>query len=65
MITEAAQAALDFGFTQRGLTRIVSILQSGNKASERIVMKLGMALERETTDPSCNRRVLVYEALSG
>ena len=58
--TEAAHSALGFGFTRCGLDRVVSICQSGNDASERIMRKLGMELERETVDPSCRRPVRVY-----
>ncbi len=36
-----------------GLERIVSIAQVGNDASERIMGKLGMRLERDTVDPAC------------
>lgn len=57
--TEAARAALDFGFTDRGLDRIVSIHQLGNDASGRIMQKLGMQLDREMTDGR-GRRVRVY-----
>jgi len=57
--TEAAQAALDFGFTDRGLDRIVSIHQLGNDASGRVMQKLGMQLDREITD-SRGWRVRIY-----
>jgi RimJ/RimL family protein N-acetyltransferase len=60
LATEAARAALRFGLVDRGLERIVSIAQVGNDASERIMAKLGMRLQRETVDPSCNRPVRVY-----
>lgn len=60
LATEAAQAALRFGLIDRGLDRIVSIAQVGNHASERIMGKLGMRLERETVDPSCNRPIRVH-----
>ncbi len=59
--TEAARAALRFGLMDRGLERIVSIAQIGNGASERIMTKLGMHVERETVEPACNRPVRVYE----
>jgi RimJ/RimL family protein N-acetyltransferase len=59
--TEAARAALRFGLADRGLERIVSIVQTGNDASERIMVKLGMHLERETVDPATGRPVRVYE----
>lgn len=59
--TEAARAALRFGLVDCGLERIVSIVQIGNDASERIMIKLGMHPERETVDPASRRPVRVYE----
>lgn len=59
--TEAARAALRFGLVDCGLERIVSIAQVGNDASERIMAKLSMHLQRETVDPTCHRPVRVYE----
>ncbi|UQA97616.1 GNAT family N-acetyltransferase [Streptomyces halobius] len=64
LATEAAAAAVRFGFEDRGLKRIVSIAQVGNDASERIMTKLGMHPVRETVDPSCGRRVRVFELSS-
>jgi len=60
LATEAAQAALRFGLIDRGLERIVSIAQVGNDASERIMGKLGMRLEREMVDPACDRPVRIH-----
>ncbi|MET8772195.1 GNAT family N-acetyltransferase [Streptomyces sp. NPDC004658] len=60
LATEAAEAAVRFGFEERGLERIVSITQAGNHASERITAKLGMSLVRETVNPSYGRRVRVF-----
>ncbi|MFF1694999.1 GNAT family N-acetyltransferase [Streptomyces sp. NPDC058257] len=60
LATEAARAALDFGLTERGLERIVSIVQVGNDASERIMNKLGMRVERGTFDPHCGRAIRVH-----
>jgi RimJ/RimL family protein N-acetyltransferase len=59
--TEAAAAALQFGFEEQGLERIVSIAQVGNDASERIMTKLGMHAVRETVNPTCGRPVRVFE----
>lgn len=64
LATEAAAAAVRFGFEERGLERIVSIAQVGNDASERIMAKLGMRPVRETVNPTCGRRVRVFELLS-
>jgi RimJ/RimL family protein N-acetyltransferase len=61
LATEAARAAVRFGFEERGLERIVSIAQVGNDASERIMTKLGMHLFRETVSPRTGRRVRVFE----
>jgi RimJ/RimL family protein N-acetyltransferase len=58
--TEAARAVLRFAMIDCGLERIVSIVQIGNGASERIMQKLGMYLDRETTDPGSGRPVRVY-----
>ena len=57
--TEAARAALEFGLAARD--RIVAIVQTGNAASERVMQKIGMSLERETVDPTSGRQVRVYE----
>ncbi|MFB5192255.1 GNAT family N-acetyltransferase [Alicyclobacillus fastidiosus] len=62
--TEAAREVLRFGFVDCGLTEILSICQVGNDASERIMQKLGMHLERETIDPTCGRPVKVYAITS-
>ncbi|WP_017612031.1 GNAT family N-acetyltransferase [Nocardiopsis salina] len=61
LATEAAAAAVRFGFEGCGPDRIVSIVQPGNGASERIIAKLGMRLLRETVDPGCGRPVRVFE----
>lgn len=60
LATEAARAALDFAFTDRGLERIVSIVQVGNHASERIMGKLGMRVERGSFDPHCGRAIRIH-----
>ncbi|MFR9757049.1 GNAT family N-acetyltransferase [Streptomyces sp. TR06-5] len=60
LATEAAAAAVRFGFEDRGLERIVSIAQVGNHASERIMTKLGMRPVRETVDPHHGRPVRVF-----
>ena len=59
--TEAARAALEFGLASRGLDRIVAVVQVGNGASERVMHKLAMRLERQTIDPGSGRQVRVYE----
>ncbi|MGW0229281.1 GNAT family N-acetyltransferase [Actinopolymorpha singaporensis] len=64
LATEAAAAAVRFGFEDRGLDRIISIAQVGNDASDRIMTKLGMHPFRETVNPTCGRRVRVFELSS-
>ncbi|MEV5982162.1 GNAT family N-acetyltransferase [Streptomyces sp. NPDC052114] len=64
LATEAAAAAVRFGFEERGLERLVSIAQVGNDASERIMAKLGMRPFRETVSPTYGRRVRVFELSS-
>jgi RimJ/RimL family protein N-acetyltransferase len=58
--TEAARAALDFGLATLRMPEIVSIYQAENRASERIVEKLGMRFDRETLDASCGRLVRIH-----
>jgi len=58
--SEAAQAALDFGFQTLGLPEIVGIHQTENRASGRIMEKLGMRFDREAIDPTCGRSIRVY-----
>ncbi len=61
LATEAARAAMDFALRRCDLDRIVAVVQVGNAASEKIMRKLGMRLERTTIDPSSGRPVRVYE----
>ncbi len=44
--TEAARAVMDSGFQRFGFPRLISVAQAGNKASIRIMEKLGMEFER-------------------
>lgn len=59
--TEAARAALGFALLECELERIVAVVQIGNDASEAVMRKLGMRLERATVDPTSGRPVRVYE----
>jgi ribosomal-protein-alanine N-acetyltransferase len=47
--TDAACAAVDYGFTELGLDEIVSFTTTANVRSQRVMQKLGM-----TRDPSCD-----------
>lgn len=42
LATEAAQTILNYGFDTLGFQRIVATVQSGNRASIRVLQKLGM-----------------------
>jgi RimJ/RimL family protein N-acetyltransferase len=46
LATEAAQAVMDYGFGTLGLQRIVAVVHPENRASLRVLQKLGMTFER-------------------
>ncbi|WP_329116845.1 GNAT family N-acetyltransferase [Streptomyces sp. NBC_01465] len=58
--SEAARAALRFAFQERGLDDVISVIQTGNTASERIAVKLGMHLDRELVTPGSGRPTRVF-----
>ncbi|MCX4822616.1 GNAT family N-acetyltransferase [Streptomyces sp. NBC_01142] len=58
--SEAAHAALEFALEDRGLDRVISICRVGHEASENVMRKLGMELERETTHPVYGFALGVY-----
>jgi len=45
LATEAAQAILQYGFEQVGLSRLICVINPGNEASSKVAMKIGMKLE--------------------
>jgi RimJ/RimL family protein N-acetyltransferase len=51
LATEAGAAAVDFGFTSGGLSRIVSIYEPENAASGRVMDRLGFTRFLTTTGP--------------
>ena len=51
LATEAGRAFVNFGFKQLGLSRIVSVVETGNSASLRIMEKLGFTLVRTEINP--------------
>lgn len=56
LATEAALACLDYGFTQLGRQRLVSLISPQNTASRRVAEKIGMTLQREVAwknKPTC------------
>lgn len=54
--TEGAIAARDWALHELGLTRLISLIQTGNHASVRVAEKLGETLERkDVPGPFANR----------
>ena len=49
LATEGARAALDYGFGDLALERVISLIQVENLASRRVAEKLGMRPERQLT----------------
>ncbi|MFF3684944.1 GNAT family N-acetyltransferase [Streptomyces sp. NPDC002187] len=58
--SEAAHATLEFALQDRGLDRVISIIRVGDEASENVIRKLGMELERETEHPEYGYPVHVH-----
>ena len=58
--TEAAREALRFGFESCGLDEILSIRDLGNDASRRVMEKLGLHFDFETTVPAHGQPVAVH-----
>ncbi|PRY20766.1 RimJ/RimL family protein N-acetyltransferase [Pseudosporangium ferrugineum] len=58
--TEAATAALRFGFADPGLDRIISIRHENNLRSARVMEKLGIGYAFSTTVPSNQQPVAVH-----
>ncbi|MEU2283507.1 GNAT family N-acetyltransferase [Streptomyces sp. NPDC013178] len=57
--TEAARAVLAFAFDEVRLDRVVSICHVDNRASMRVMVKLGMAFDRTTRVPAHGQPVQV------
>jgi len=49
--TEAASAIMRYAFEGLGLPRLISLVDPRNAPSERVALKLGMTLEKETVRP--------------
>lgn len=58
--TEAAKEALAFAIRVRSIEEIVSICQTDNVASVRVMEKIGLNFDRRSIDPTCGREVVVY-----
>jgi len=50
LATEAAQAILNYGFERLNLSRLISLIDSENIASQKVAEKIGMTFEREGHD---------------
>jgi RimJ/RimL family protein N-acetyltransferase len=61
LATEAGSAAVDWGFTEGGLERIVSIYEPENTPSGRVMERLGFTYERTTSDTPRGGTVRVME----
>jgi RimJ/RimL family protein N-acetyltransferase len=60
LATEAAMAAIQFGFETIGLSRIVAIALPENLASRRVIEKTGLVFERIGPNPYGHREVAWY-----
>jgi RimJ/RimL family protein N-acetyltransferase len=61
LATEAGAAAVDWGFTEGGLDRIVSIYEPENTPSGRVMERLGFTYERTTAGTPRGETVCVME----
>lgn len=61
LATEAGSASVQWGFTEGGLERIVSIYEPENESSGRVMERLGFTFERTTIGPARGRTVQVME----
>jgi len=55
---EIAAALKEYAFQILGLKRLISLIEPGNRPSERVAIKTGMRLEREVTRPGGAVRLL-------
>lgn len=58
LATEAASVIRDYGFEKTGRTRLISQIDPGNIASQRVALKVGLTYEKDTT--MWNKTVRVY-----
>lgn len=58
LATELAEAALKYGFDERHFERIVAMTKVANAASQRVLEKIGMSLEK--TEMICNMEVVCF-----
>jgi RimJ/RimL family protein N-acetyltransferase len=60
LATEGARALLEYGFTEMSLDEIFAIYEPDNVASGRVMQRLGMSFERETTHPWFKRPLHIH-----
>jgi RimJ/RimL family protein N-acetyltransferase len=65
LATEAARAALEFGIQKLGFQRVTATVQSGNEASLRVAVKLGMVVEKRIERNGREVLILVANAAPG
>ncbi|WP_305788286.1 GNAT family N-acetyltransferase [Symbioplanes lichenis] len=58
--TEAAAAALRWGFDEYGLERVISIRHPDNVRSERVMTKIGLVHDFDTVIPGADRPAAVH-----
>lgn len=63
--TEAARAVRQYAFTSLGMKRVVSLIESGNRASVGVAQKNGMRLDREVVFMGVRAGLYVVEAPMG
>ena len=50
LASEAAQAILNYGFARLNLSRLISVIDPENVASQKVAEKIGMTIEKEERD---------------
>jgi len=63
LATEGGRAALRFGFDVLGVDEIVSIYEPENVPSGRVMQRIGMRRDRDTTHPTLGVDLRVYKLL--
>jgi [ribosomal protein S5]-alanine N-acetyltransferase len=63
--TEMAEAVKTYAFEQRGVRRLIALIEPENEASAKVAIKAGMRLEKEVIRPGgAVRRIYAVEAES-
>ncbi len=65
LASEAARRLRDHGFDRLGCERLISLIVPGNHASQRVAVKIGMSLDRETTWRGTRVRVYAIRRTDG